>query len=160
MLISGLLVFLATSSIVFDRVSAQFYVDIEHSMPRIGKRNPPHQLTSKAIDLNLRNHGLKNYQHLMLDDEALTNEAIELLHELFNSVANKNTDHGQSGRSIKFLRSNMNSGIDFSPLKMLTATDDDGATKNFAISSNSDTLVDFDTARLIKILRNKPRQSE
>lgn len=157
MLISGLLVFLATSSIVFDRVSAQFYVDIEHSMPRIGKRNPQHQLTSKTIDLNL-NHGLQNYQHLLLNDEALTNEAIELLRELFISVANKNTERGQIGKSIKFLRSNMNSGIDFSPLKMFTANDDDGATKNSAISSNSATLVD--TSRLIKILRNKPRQSE
>lgn len=146
MLLSGLLIVLVSFNMAFDRANAQFYVDVEHSMPRIGKRNPSNPSNRLAAFEHEQQH--RHHQTgavPLLDEDMLTNEAVEILRELLISVAIRN--HHASGHQQK-------------STDMRMEEDETTSSTINQQQQQQQSNSDYDTSRLVKILRNKQQQQQ
>lgn len=148
MLLSGLLIVLVSFNMAFDRASAQFYVDVEHSMPRIGKRNPSSSQPSNRLAVFEPQQQHRHHTAIgaaavpLLDEDMFTNEAVEILRELLISAAIRN---GAASHHTGHQQKSTNMGME-----------EDETTSQ----QQQQPTTDYDTSRLVKILRNKQQQQQ
>lgn len=91
MILGGLFIALIAFNMAFDSVTSQFYVDIEHSMPRIGKRYQENENSLKEL-LSNKNHNANHNNNNNNNKNSFIDKEQQQLGEKLSKMSNEDVD--------------------------------------------------------------------